>query len=80
MAKKVFPEMMETGKSPEQIVEERGLKQVSDTSAIETFVDQAIAANAKAVEDYKKGNMKAVGALVGLRHESIKGPGQPGDG
>ncbi len=77
MAKKIFPEMFETGKAPEAIVEERGLKQVSDTSQIETFVDQAIAANAKAVDDYRKGNPKALGALVGFVMKASRGQANP---
>lgn len=77
MAKKVFAEMMETGKSPEQIVEEKGLKQVSDTSAIEAMVDAAIAANPKATDDVRQGNKRAIGALVGAVMKASKGQANP---
>jgi len=77
MAKKVFAEMMESGTPPEQIVEEQGLKQVTDTSAIEALVDQAIAANPKAADDVRQGNRKAVGALVGYVMKASKGQANP---
>lgn len=77
MAKKVFAEMVETGRSPEAIVEEKGLKQVTDTSAIESLVDQAIAANPKAADDVRQGNKKAIGALVGSVMKASKGQANP---
>lgn len=77
MAKKVFAEMMETGKAPEAIVEAKGLKQVSDAGAIEALVDEAIAANPKAADDVRQGNKKAIGALVGYVMKASKGQANP---
>ena len=65
IAKKIFPEMWETGKSAETIVKEQGLVQISDTGALEAMVDEAIAENPKAVADFKSGNKKAMGAMIG---------------
>jgi aspartyl-tRNA(Asn)/glutamyl-tRNA(Gln) amidotransferase subunit B len=65
IAKEVFSLMYETGKDPATIVEEKGLKQVTDTGAIEKIVDEVIAENAKQVADYKGGNEKLFGFFVG---------------
>lgn len=74
----VFEEMFQSGKTPSQIVDEKGLKQVSDTGLIEQLCQQAIAANPKAVEDFKSGNEKALGALVGFIMKESKGQANPG--
>lgn len=74
----VFEEMFATGNTPSQIVEEKGLKQVSDTGLIEELCQKAIAANPKAVEDFKSGNEKALGALVGFIMKESKGQANPG--
>jgi aspartyl-tRNA(Asn)/glutamyl-tRNA(Gln) amidotransferase subunit B len=63
-AKEVFIAMVDTGKSAKEIVDERGLAQQSDQSALAALVDRAIAENPKAVADYRK-NPNAVGALIG---------------
>lgn len=73
----VFEEMYKTGKLPETIIEEKGLKQVSDTSAIEDFCKQAIQALPQAAEDVKNGEMKAIGALVGHVMKLSKGQANP---
>jgi aspartyl-tRNA(Asn)/glutamyl-tRNA(Gln) amidotransferase subunit B len=64
-AKQIFAEMWKTGGDPEAIMNTRGLAQVSDESAITAAVDEVIAANAKAVADYKAGNARILGFLVG---------------
>ena len=64
-AKQVFKVMFEKGGDPSNIVEDLGLKQVSDESAISAAVDAIIAANPKAVSDYKAGEQKSFGFLVG---------------
>lgn len=74
----VFEEMFETGKIPSEIVEEKGLKQVSDTGALEEFAKKAIEALPQAVEDVKNGNDKAIGALVGFVMKESKGQANPG--
>jgi len=74
----VFDEMFATGKDPQSIVEEKGLKQVSDTGAIEAFVDQVIAENPGPVADVKAGTEKAIGFLVGQVMKLSKGQANPG--
>jgi aspartyl-tRNA(Asn)/glutamyl-tRNA(Gln) amidotransferase subunit B len=69
--------MFETGKNPTQIIEEEGLKQVSDTNLIEQLCVQAIASNPKAIEDFKNGNEKALGAIVGFVMKESKGQANP---
>lgn len=76
-AKDVLPAMVETGKDPAAIIDEKGLKQMTDVGAIQTFVDEAIAANPKSVEDYKGGKQAALGALVGYVMKQSKGSANP---
>ena len=77
IAKKVFEEMVETGKDAEKIVEEKGLVQISDEGAIKEVVDKIIAANPQSVEDYKNGKDRALGFLVGQCMKEMKGKGNP---
>lgn len=77
IAKDVFEIMVQTGKSPNAIVEEKGLKQVTDTGAIEAFVDKAIAENPGSVSDYKAGKDKALKFLVGQVMKESKGKANP---
>jgi aspartyl-tRNA(Asn)/glutamyl-tRNA(Gln) amidotransferase subunit B len=77
IAKDVFAEMFETGKSPKAIVKEKGLEQVTDTGAIEGLVDAAIAANPKPVEEYQGGNPKAIQFLVGQVMKASRGKANP---
>ena len=62
---------------PAAIVEARGMKQVSDTAAIEAVVDRIIAANADAVARYKAGNTKLMGFFVGQCMKEMRGQGNP---
>lgn len=78
IAKDVFKGMLESGKDPSVIVEEKGLVQISDEGAIAGFVEEAIANNPKAVDDYRAGNEKAIGALVGQVMKASKGKANPG--
>ncbi|MFT9848845.1 Asp-tRNA(Asn)/Glu-tRNA(Gln) amidotransferase subunit GatB [Aneurinibacillus sp. REN35] len=78
IAKKVFKEMVDTGKAPETIVEEKGLVQISDEGAIKQMVDEVVARNPQAVEDFKAGKEKAIGALVGQVMKASKGKANPG--
>jgi aspartyl-tRNA(Asn)/glutamyl-tRNA(Gln) amidotransferase subunit B len=73
----VFEEMFATGKTPSQIVDEKGLKQVSDTGLIEELCKKAIQANPKAIEDFKNGNERALGAIVGFVMKESKGQANP---
>ncbi len=77
MAKTLFDEMMDTGKRPEDIVKEKGLKQVTDISEIEKMVDLVIANNPESVADYKNGREKALGFLVGQVMKESRGKANP---
>lgn len=77
LAKEVLEAMFETGKAPAEIVEERGLKQVTDTGAIETVIDQVMAANAGKVEEYRSGKDKLFGFFVGQTMKAMQGKGNP---
>ena len=77
IAKQVFQEMMETGKDAADIVEEKGLKQVTDTGAIEAEVDRIIADNPKQVEEFQGGNQKVMGWFVGQVMKATQGKANP---
>ena len=76
IAKQVFPLMVESGKMPGVIVEEKGLKPIDD-SALEPIVDEVLAANPKAVEDLKNGKMQAMGSLMGQIMKKTQGKANP---
>jgi aspartyl-tRNA(Asn)/glutamyl-tRNA(Gln) amidotransferase subunit B len=76
-AQQVFAEMFETGKSPAAIVQEKGLAQVSDTSAIEKFCDEAIASNPGPANDFKAGKVAALNFLKGQVMKLSKGKANP---
>jgi aspartyl-tRNA(Asn)/glutamyl-tRNA(Gln) amidotransferase subunit B len=78
IAKNVFKSMVETGKSPAVIVEEQGLVQISDESALVAAVDAVLANNPQSVADYKAGNEKVVGFIVGQVMKETKGKANPG--
>ena len=78
IAKKVFEEMFETGKEPKQIVEEKGLVQITDEGALKEIVAKVVENNPKSVEDYKAGRDKAIGFLVGQITKETKGKANPG--
>ena len=77
IAKVVFAEMLDSGKAPKAIVEEKGLVQVTDAAAIETFVQQAIDGNPGPVEEYRGGKAKALQYLVGQVMKSSRGKANP---
>lgn len=76
-AKQVLAEMFDTGEDPSNIVEQKGLKQVSDTGEIEKVVDKVIKENAGVVSDFKGGKKQALGFLVGKVMELSKGQANP---
>lgn len=78
IAKDVFAFMVEEGKDPETIVEEKGLKQVTDTSAIEKIIDEVIAANPDKVAEYRSGKDKLIGWFVGQTMRASQGKANPG--
>jgi aspartyl-tRNA(Asn)/glutamyl-tRNA(Gln) amidotransferase subunit B len=77
MAKDVDDAMWAGEGSADEIIKKRGLKQISDSGAIEKLVDEAIAAGAKQVEDYRAGKEKALQSLVGQVMRASKGKANP---
>ena len=77
MAKTVFEEMFNNGKPPRQIVEEAGMVQISDADAVSPAVEEAVAGNPDAVEDYLKGKETAMRFLVGQVMIVTKGKANP---
>ncbi len=76
-AKSVFKVMYEKGGEPDSIVEDLGLAQVSDTGAIDAAINEVIANNEKAVADFKAGEQKSFGFLVGQVMAHMKGKANP---
>jgi aspartyl-tRNA(Asn)/glutamyl-tRNA(Gln) amidotransferase subunit B len=77
IAKDVFAEMMETGQDAGAIVEAKGLKQVTDTGAIEAVIDQVMAAQADKVAEYRSGKDKLFGFFVGQVMKASGGKANP---
>ena len=77
LAKDVFAAMVETGKGPAEIVEERGLKQVTDTGAIEAVIDAVMKAQAEKVGEYRSGKDKLFGFFVGQVMKATQGKANP---
>jgi len=78
IAKDVFADMFESGKEAGVIVEEKGLKQLSDSGAIEALIDTVIAANADKVDEYRGGKDKLFGFFVGQVMKQSGGQANPG--
>ena len=76
-AKLVLTEMLDTGKSPDLIIQEKGLAQVSDTGAIEKFCDEANQANPGPAADFKAGKTAALNFLKGQVMKLSKGKTNP---
>ena len=77
IAKTVFAALLDSTKTPRQIVREQGLEQVSDPEAIEAAIDRVLTANAKQVEQYLSGNEKVFGFLVGQIMKATQGKANP---
>ncbi|TMJ12524.1 MAG: Asp-tRNA(Asn)/Glu-tRNA(Gln) amidotransferase subunit GatB [Alphaproteobacteria bacterium] len=77
LAKQVFEIMLETGQDPGAIVEERGLKQTSDTGAIDKVIADVLAANQDKVADYRGGKDKLFGFFVGQTMKAMQGKANP---
>ena len=77
IAKDVFAEMFKTAKDPSVIVEKKGLKQVTDTGAIEKIVDEVIAENPDNVAKYQGGKDKLFGFFVGQVMKKSQGKANP---
>jgi aspartyl-tRNA(Asn)/glutamyl-tRNA(Gln) amidotransferase subunit B len=77
IAKEVFDVMFETGRAAGDIVEEKGLKQITDTGAIEAAVDQVVADNPEQADEVRGGNAKAIGWFVGQVMKATQGKANP---
>jgi aspartyl-tRNA(Asn)/glutamyl-tRNA(Gln) amidotransferase subunit B len=77
IAKQVFELMLETGEAPSRIVESRGLKQTSDTGAIDEEIDKILADNADKVVEYKAGKQALFGFFVGQTMKAMAGKANP---
>jgi aspartyl-tRNA(Asn)/glutamyl-tRNA(Gln) amidotransferase subunit B len=81
IAKEVFGAMWEAkSEQPtlaDQIIESKGLKQISDSGALEKIIDEVLAANAKSVEEFRAGKEKAFNALIGQAMKATKGKANP---
>ncbi len=78
IAKKVFEALWNgEGQSADEIIEKQGLKQITDTGAIEALIDEVLAANAAMVAEFKSGKEKAFNALVGQAMKATKGKANP---
>lgn len=77
MAKEVFQEMWKTGRAPRAVVQEKGLSQITDASALGQLIDEVLAANGPAVADYRAGKEKLFGFFVGQIMKASKGQASP---
>jgi aspartyl-tRNA(Asn)/glutamyl-tRNA(Gln) amidotransferase subunit B len=77
MAKDIFAKMFDGGESAATIIDREGLRQISDTGALEKIVDEVIAASPKQVEQYKSGKVGVIGYLVGQVMKLSKGQANP---
>ena len=77
LAKQVFEILWNEGGDVDAIIEAKGLKQVSDSGAIEKIIDEVMAANTKSVEEFRSGKEKAFNALVGQVMKASKGRANP---
>jgi len=77
-AKEIYEIVLKTGRDPVEIAETEGLKQQSDTGAIEAVIDQVLADNAEKVAEYRGGKDKLFGFFVGQTMKAMAGKGNPG--
>jgi aspartyl-tRNA(Asn)/glutamyl-tRNA(Gln) amidotransferase subunit B len=78
IAKEVFDAMWQGEGSADDIIEARGLKQITDSGAIETLIDEVIAANPEQVEQFRAGKEKVLGFFVGQVMKQSQGKANPG--
>ena len=77
IAKEVFQEMWCSDKTADQVIEEKGLQQISDVGELEAIVEQVISENPKQVEQYQSGKDKVFGFFVGSVMKATKGKANP---
>jgi aspartyl-tRNA(Asn)/glutamyl-tRNA(Gln) amidotransferase subunit B len=78
VAREIFPEVYSSGKTPEQIVQEKGLVQVSDEGALDKIIDGVLAKNPTQVVQFKEGKQQVLGFLVGQVMKASGGKANPG--
>ncbi len=78
VARDIFPELYASGKTPEQIVQEKGLSQISDERVLETIIEEVIAKNPSQAEQYHSGRTQVLGFLVGQVMKASGGKANPG--
>ena len=77
LAKEIFPKMFSTGDSAAVIMDREGLRQISDSGALERIIDDVIAGNPKQVEQYRSGKTAVIGFLVGAAMKASRGQANP---
>jgi aspartyl-tRNA(Asn)/glutamyl-tRNA(Gln) amidotransferase subunit B len=78
VARDIFPQIYSTGRTPEEIVQERGLTQVSDEEALGRMIDDVLAKNPVQVAQFKQGKEQVLGFLVGQVMKASSGKANPG--
>jgi aspartyl-tRNA(Asn)/glutamyl-tRNA(Gln) amidotransferase subunit B len=78
VAREIFPEVYSSGKTPEQIVQEKGLIQLSDEGALDTIIDEVLSKNPTQVTQFKEGKQQVLGFLVGQVMKASGGKANPG--
>ncbi|ABK43202.1 aspartyl/glutamyl-tRNA(Asn/Gln) amidotransferase subunit B [Magnetococcus marinus MC-1] len=79
IAKEVFASMFESGSDPDTIIEEKGLKQITDSGAIEAAIDKVLALNSTQVEQYRGGQEKLFGFFIGQVMKATQGKANPAE-
>jgi aspartyl-tRNA(Asn)/glutamyl-tRNA(Gln) amidotransferase subunit B len=77
MAKDVIEDMYRTGKSPRQIIQEKGLVQITDEAALKKAIEEVLAANPGQLEQYREGREKLFGFFVGQVMKATRGKANP---
>ncbi len=78
VAREIFPELYSSGKTPEQIVKEKGLTQVSDEEALAKIIEKVLSKNPAQVAQFKEGKQQVLGFLVGQVMKASGGKANPG--
>ena len=78
VAREIFPEFYRSGKTPQQIVQDKGLTQVSDEGALEKMIDEVLRNNPTQVAQFKEGKHQVLGFLVGQVMKASGGKANPG--
>ena len=77
IAKKVFAEMLDSGETPNTIIEEKNLKQITDEKELGRIVEELLASNPQQVKQYREGKTKVIGFFVGQMMKQTQGKGDP---